>query len=402
MFSLGIVGAGQFAGQFAKLFMAHPGVRDVHVTDVLPDRAEQLCADQGLTGTFPSYEADARLRRRRRRRDLHPALDARPPCRSRRSGREARVLGRAHGHHRRRDRRDHRRCQGDRPDLHDGRDQPVQPGDRVRPQPDRRGRVRPALLRRGRLRARHGPRLLRGVPVQRRRAVEGDRQLPAHALPDARHRRRTRGVADARGQRVRASASPTTAATACSTRRSASSTTTSPTRPRCSRSPAADHSAPTSSAASATRRTSGNHASASSAPRPASSSWPRLPSGRTSRRYRGDQRAAGAQADAGRRRPLAGRTSRPTLRDAFTSGSAPVHDREPASARVRRDSTTGTRAATTSSSTTSSRAVNAGTLPPVNAWVAARYTLPGIVAHESARLGGARLAIPDFGDAPAS
>ncbi len=40
------------------------------------------------------------------------------------------------------------------------------------------------------------------------------------------------------------------------------------------------------------------------------------------------------------------------------------------------------------------------TLPSVNAWGAARYTLPGIVAHESARQGGARLEIPDFGDAP--
>jgi hypothetical protein len=40
------------------------------------------------------------------------------------------------------------------------------------------------------------------------------------------------------------------------------------------------------------------------------------------------------------------------------------------------------------------------TLPPVNAWVAARYTLPGIVAHQSALQGGVRLAIPDFGDAP--
>ena len=29
-------------------------------------------------------------------------------------------------------------------------------------------------------------------------------------------------------------------------------------------------------------------------------------------------------------------------------------------------------------------AVNDGTLPPVNAWVAARFTLPGIVAHASA------------------
>ena len=57
MFSLGIVGAGQFAGQFAKLFLAHPGVRDVYVTDVIVDRAEQLCADEGLAGTFPSYEA---------------------------------------------------------------------------------------------------------------------------------------------------------------------------------------------------------------------------------------------------------------------------------------------------------------------------------------------------------
>ena len=47
-------------------------------------------------------------------------------------------------------------------------------------------------------------------------------------------------------------------------------------------------------------------------------------------------------------------------------------------------------------------AVNTGSLPPVNAWVAARYTLPGIVAHESALQGGERLAIPDFGDAPAA
>jgi hypothetical protein len=45
-------------------------------------------------------------------------------------------------------------------------------------------------------------------------------------------------------------------------------------------------------------------------------------------------------------------------------------------------------------------AVNARSLPSVNAWVAARYTLPGIVAHESARQGGVRLDIPDFGDAP--
>ncbi|MFG2881339.1 Gfo/Idh/MocA family protein [Streptomyces sp. NPDC048297] len=56
-FSLGIVGAGQFSGQFAKLFQAHPGVGEVHVTDLLPERAERLAAAQGLAGTFPSYEA---------------------------------------------------------------------------------------------------------------------------------------------------------------------------------------------------------------------------------------------------------------------------------------------------------------------------------------------------------
>ena len=46
------------------------------------------------------------------------------------------------------------------------------------------------------------------------------------------------------------------------------------------------------------------------------------------------------------------------------------------------------------------RAVEDGTLPPVNAWTAARFTLPGVIAHESARRGGERLAVPDFGDAP--
>lgn len=56
-FSLGIIGAGQFSGQFAALFRAHPGVGDVHVTDLLPERAERLAAAQGLAGTFPSYEA---------------------------------------------------------------------------------------------------------------------------------------------------------------------------------------------------------------------------------------------------------------------------------------------------------------------------------------------------------
>ena len=51
-FSLGIVGAGQFAGSFAKLFALHPGVGEVHVTDLLPERARALVEQHGLAGTF--------------------------------------------------------------------------------------------------------------------------------------------------------------------------------------------------------------------------------------------------------------------------------------------------------------------------------------------------------------
>ena len=47
-------------------------------------------------------------------------------------------------------------------------------------------------------------------------------------------------------------------------------------------------------------------------------------------------------------------------------------------------------------------AVLSGNLPPVNVWEAARYDVPGIIAHESAKRGGELLKIPDFGDAPRS
>jgi predicted dehydrogenase len=39
--------------------------------------------------------------------------------------------------------------------------------------------------------------------------------------------------------------------------------------------------------------------------------------------------------------------------------------------------------------------------PANNVWMAARYTVPGIVAHESALRGGELLSVPDFGFAPA-
>lgn len=42
----------------------------------------------------------------------------------------------------------------------------------------------------------------------------------------------------------------------------------------------------------------------------------------------------------------------------------------------------------------------AGTLPPNNIWDAARYVIPGLIAHESALRGGELLEVPDFGDPP--
>lgn len=48
------------------------------------------------------------------------------------------------------------------------------------------------------------------------------------------------------------------------------------------------------------------------------------------------------------------------------------------------------------------RAVTTKTQPPVNAWRAARFTLPGVAAYESANQAGARIAVPDFGEGPAN
>ncbi|MBQ8525764.1 MAG: Gfo/Idh/MocA family oxidoreductase [Clostridia bacterium] len=46
------------------------------------------------------------------------------------------------------------------------------------------------------------------------------------------------------------------------------------------------------------------------------------------------------------------------------------------------------------------KAVSEGKMPYVNAWRAARFTIPGIIAHESAKQGGVLMDIPDFGEAP--
>ena len=91
----------------------------------------------------------------------------------------------------------------------------------------------------------------------------------------------------------------------------------------------------------------------------------------------------------------------PELRDAFVSGLAPVHDSErlPEEFRGAPNGHEGSHHFLVDDFVT---AVNTGTLPPVNAWTAARFTLPGIVAHESARRNGERLPIRDFGDAPSA
>jgi len=44
--------------------------------------------------------------------------------------------------------------------------------------------------------------------------------------------------------------------------------------------------------------------------------------------------------------------------------------------------------------------VESGNIPPNNIWQAARYMIPGLIAHESAVKGGKLLEIPDFGPPP--
>lgn len=87
------------------------------------------------------------------------------------------------------------------------------------------------------------------------------------------------------------------------------------------------------------------------------------------------------------------------LRDAFVGGFAPIHDKSrlPDTFEGKKNGHEGSHQFLADDFV---RACVKVEHPPVNAWTAARYTLPGIIAHESAKLGGAQLDIPDFGDAP--
>ncbi|WP_152352360.1 Gfo/Idh/MocA family protein [Brachybacterium subflavum] len=89
----------------------------------------------------------------------------------------------------------------------------------------------------------------------------------------------------------------------------------------------------------------------------------------------------------------------PTLRDAFVAGAARSHhqDRLPSEFQGKPNGHEGAHHFLVDDF---ARAVAGGKQPMVNAWQAARYTLPGIIAHQSMREGGARLEIHDLGDCP--
>ena len=90
----------------------------------------------------------------------------------------------------------------------------------------------------------------------------------------------------------------------------------------------------------------------------------------------------------------------PALMQSFVSGTAPVQDRSrlPKEFEGAHNGHEGSHHFLADDFV---RAVTTNTQPPVNAWRAARFTLPGIVAWDSARQGAVRLDVPDFGDGPA-
>ena len=89
----------------------------------------------------------------------------------------------------------------------------------------------------------------------------------------------------------------------------------------------------------------------------------------------------------------------PALRDAFVAGSAPAHHQ----ARLPKEfqgMPNGHEGAHHFLVDDFARAVVDGHQPVVNAWQSARYTLPGVIAHQSMNQGGERLEIRDLGDCP--
>ena len=89
----------------------------------------------------------------------------------------------------------------------------------------------------------------------------------------------------------------------------------------------------------------------------------------------------------------------PALLQSFASGTATVHDRSRLPAEFD-GAPNGHEGSHHFLADDFVRAVTTKTQPPVHAWRAARFNLPGIVAYESAKQGGARLQVPDFGAGP--
>jgi predicted dehydrogenase len=89
----------------------------------------------------------------------------------------------------------------------------------------------------------------------------------------------------------------------------------------------------------------------------------------------------------------------PALVHSFASGTAPVHDRSRLPTEFD-GAPNGHEGAHHFLSDDFVRAVSRRTQPPVNAWLAARFTVPGIIAMQSAHQNGARLEVPDFGPGP--
>jgi predicted dehydrogenase len=54
--SIGLVGAGQFAPSFLRLWSAHPDVTDVALTDLLPERVTEMAAREGISTTYQSFD----------------------------------------------------------------------------------------------------------------------------------------------------------------------------------------------------------------------------------------------------------------------------------------------------------------------------------------------------------
>ena len=86
----------------------------------------------------------------------------------------------------------------------------------------------------------------------------------------------------------------------------------------------------------------------------------------------------------------------PTLRDAFVAGAARAHHQERLPAEFQ-GMPNGHEGAHHFLVDDFARAVADSHQPVVNAWQAARYTLPGVIAHESMNRGGERLPVRDLG-----